>query len=335
MIFLWGPSVSGRWPEQECVLTSGAVHKVSWRRGLIHSSILQGCVESAAPWPWLGGWDAPSGPFPTWTARSPQPPQLCKGGCPQSCFIKGTSEARGGGGVLACLKSHIWLVAVQGFESGLYESEAPPSPAALCWPVFPRAQGTAGLGGIWAAAVCLLLPVWVSVRAHLLKEGPQSAKDSAPFLSTSVCQRLSLLASSSASLYTCVQWGPRVWEPVRETGSSFLCVWPVCCPPLPTPHGLLPQTGWAAPGASPLPALPQDASHFVAGETEVQTEQVTPRKPQRRGALSVLCVLCPQGLELCLARHPPYASPLCIFPAQICRWGAQRGQVAQPGLHRL
>ena len=129
-----------------------------------HPSILRGSAEPAAPWPWLGGWGAPPGPPPV---------PLCKGGCPPSCFIKGTSEARGGGGGLVCVKPHSWLVAVQGFESGPYESEAPPSPAALRWPVSPWAQGTAGLRGIWAAAVCLSLPVWVSVAGPLAKRGPR------------------------------------------------------------------------------------------------------------------------------------------------------------------
>lgn len=56
--------------------------------------------------------------------------------------------------------------------------------------------------------------------------------------------------------------------------------------------------------------LPQRASHFVAGETGIQTKQMTLPKPQRRrGAQSVLCVVGPQSLELCLACHTPLELP--------------------------
>lgn len=83
--------------------------------GLIHPSILRGPVESAAPWPWRGGWGAVGTALLTWNPHPPSP-QACKVTVtcpylPRGRPRPGTSGRRG-----TCLQSHTRLVAGQGVE---------------------------------------------------------------------------------------------------------------------------------------------------------------------------------------------------------------------------
>ena len=83
--------------------------------GLIHASILQGPVESAAPWPWRGGWGAVGIALLTWNPHSPSP-QACKVTVTCPDLPRGRPGPGTSGRTGTCPQSHTRLVAGQRVE---------------------------------------------------------------------------------------------------------------------------------------------------------------------------------------------------------------------------
>lgn len=134
-VSLLGPPGSSEWPTRECVMIPGAAGQVFWRWGRIMHPSYKHVWSLLPPRPALGGWMHHLGPSPP-----ASPPNTAGVAITKPAFWRGRLRPEGWGGV-ACLKSHIWGAAVQGFGSGPSESKAPPPPAAACWPVSPWVQG--------------------------------------------------------------------------------------------------------------------------------------------------------------------------------------------------
>lgn len=83
--------------------------------GLIHASILQGPVESAAPWPWRGGWGAVGTALLTRNPHSPSP-QACKVTVTCPDLPRGRPGPGTSGRTGTCPQSHTRLVAGQRVE---------------------------------------------------------------------------------------------------------------------------------------------------------------------------------------------------------------------------